>query len=115
MLDKETLKWLEEREERFNMDGVYSSSTWIPSIFIAHALTPDWKDAAEFEARVAAKMAEGMKGDHCCLFACLYTLPSYELKKHPQHGNCGWCNMRRYRLDVEEEEMDQETEECRKD
>ena len=51
------LKWLEEREERFVIHGIYSNPQIIPSYWQTFAITPDYKDAAEFEARVAKKLA----------------------------------------------------------
>ena len=55
-LTKQELKWMEERKHRLLWSGVYSnpclSGAW--KIFLA----PDYKDAAEFEARCAKILAK---------------------------------------------------------
>ena len=50
-------KWLGEREERFAIHVIYSNPQIIPSYWQTFALTPDYKDAAEFEARVVMALA----------------------------------------------------------
>lgn len=48
--------WLEKRQERYEAYGFYSIASQ-KAVFMEYWLTPDYRDAAEFEARVARLLA----------------------------------------------------------
>lgn len=83
-------KWLEEREERFAIHGIYSNPQIIPSYWQTFALTPDYKDAAEFEARVAKALAGPIHLTPCNEMDCEYVSIS-----------CPSCRLKHARLEAE--------------
>ena len=100
MLDAETLEWLERREDRYSETGYYISPWDFPRMSLfGMTERPNYKDAAEFEARVAVYLAKS---------PCL-TCPS------SIYGNCETrktargrevieaCRLKHARLAVEEE------------
>ena len=82
------LKWLEEREHRLHWSGVYSnpclSGAW--KIF----LVPDYKDAAEFEARVAELLTGALYLTPCN--TCLYSTEKI---------SCRTCRLKYARIEAE--------------
>lgn len=62
MLDANTLQWLGRRKERLIARGVYSNPDRLIE-FLSDTLVPDYRDAAEFEARAAEKMATVICGE----------------------------------------------------
>lgn len=94
-------KWLERREDRCSETGYYISPWDFPgkSLF-GITERPNYKDAAEFEARVVAKLTES---------ACL-TCPENKpggcpTRKIVAHGreHVETCRLKHARLAVEEE------------
>ena len=62
MLDSKTLEWLERREYRLEKTGYYMSLWDFPKMTLWALLEKhDYRDAAEFEARVARCVTIGSK------------------------------------------------------
>ena len=120
MLTEQEKKWLKERKHRLHWSGVYSnpclSGAW--KMFLA----PDYKDAAEFEARVAVEAINLSSAD----VPCAHGMQSFWKTSCPlrntkiykdgklvdfQGEGCGeWCLLRMARLEVEQEK---EAEACK--
>ena len=109
MLTEAEKKWLGNREFANAVDyGAYSCpSCWwlnkeLEECILRRCLRfdPDYQDAAEFEARVAAKLSRMDWEDVPCAHGMSLFCP----KKGGPHINCGaWCLMREARLAVEAE------------
>lgn len=107
MLDDKTLEWLEEREWAKGVLGNYSCMKCqyrVPDDLLCifrrcPKENENFRDAAEFEARVAAKLANYDYTDPCLG------------KRHCPYAGKGWtcrrCNLKQARLAVEAE-MEQE-------
>ena len=100
MLTKQEKKWLKERENRPAPCGDRQEDCrGCLSRFCI--LMPDYQDAAEFEARVAAKLT--LKEpcplpEHADLDDCPYFI------EHEESAfSCRWCRLKRARIAVEEE------------
>lgn len=124
MLTKQEKKWLEERKHRKAPCGDETHHCVGCMVKYGCSLTPDWIDAAEFEARVAAKLAEhagsgGRRGGigtllrpHGCSW---YNADGYrETVCPPGHDidkctGIPFCNLYLARIAVEQE-MDDELE-----
>lgn len=65
-------------------------------------LYPDWEDAAEFEARVAAKLARTFDGPAPCERGEIKHFP-YESNGIGSRITCRWCRLKHARLAVEAE------------
>lgn len=101
MLDAKTLEWLERREDRYSETGYYISP-WDFSGKSLYGMTerPNWKDCAEFEARLNKHLIEGEEIDVPCShvpkpFGCPYS--------GTWNTPCEWCNLKELRLLVEKE------------
>lgn len=118
MLTKKDKEWLEKRERVLVANDLYSCAhcaqySDIYSVWTGYcaAIEPfecgiraNYRDAAEFEARVAAKLSRMDWEDVPCAHGMSLFCP----KKGGPHINCGaWCLMREARLAVEAE-MEQE-------
>ena len=110
MLTEEDRKWLEERRIATGEDGVYCRyCNKRPSIItggLCAGICPmfpaahQFRDAAEFEARVAAKLASMDYADVPCAHGMRIFCPRPGKAKQ----DCGtWCLMREARLAVEAE------------
>lgn len=124
MLTEKERKWLEERKHRKAPCGDETHHCVGCMVKYGCSLTPDWIDAAEFEARVAAKLAEhagsgGRRGGigtllrpHGCSW---YNADGYrETVCPPGHDidkctGIPFCNLYLARIAVEQE-MDDELE-----
>ena len=98
MLTEKERKWLEERKYRKAPCGDETHHCVGCMVKYGCSLTPDWIDAAEFEARVAARLAGAWAigedmcfNNHCQLF---------------DKDRCTACYLKNARIAVEEE-MDQ--------
>ena len=101
MPDEKTLEWLERREYRLEKTGYYMSP-WDFTNKTLFCMTerPNWKDCAEFEARVAAKLAgTGPEPcEHGKVKHCPWPRSVIEGKRM-----CSFCRMKYARVEVEEE------------
>ena len=101
MLDKATLEWWENRDLCVKCEGffycMYRKSPYGLNVRFCKLYTPerlsepDYKDALEFEARVAANLANEEDcpiTDGCVFFG---------------EGVCAWCKLKEARLTVEQE------------
>lgn len=100
MLTEQERKWLKHRDRNLFSFGLYLAFT--PGM--SPALI-DYRDAAEFEARVAEKLT--LKEpcplpEHADLDDCPYFIEDEE-----SAFSCRWCSLKRARIAVEEE-MDNE-------
>jgi hypothetical protein len=100
MLTEQERKWLKQRDRNLFSFGLYLAFT--PGM--SPALI-DYRDAAEFEARVAEKLT--LKEpcplpEHADLDDCPYFIEDEE-----SAFSCRWCSLKRARIAVEEE-MDNE-------
>ena len=100
MLREQERKWLKQRDRNLFSFGLYLAFT--PGM--SPALI-DYRDAAEFEARVAEKLT--LKEpcplpEHADLDDCPYFIEDEE-----SAFSCRWCSLKRARIAVEEE-MDNE-------
>lgn len=125
MLDESTLQWLKKSSAcRFCHPGeectgapvsaesvgwagyAYPHSECIHCRYFPQPLG-DFRDAAEFEARVAAKMAEPwiLSGGkpHCPHNGCIVPLLRQKLKPRDAERICAWCKLKDARLAVEAE------------
>lgn len=109
LTEADTLKWLERRENRYSATGYYISLWDFPgkTLFVMTE-RPNYKDAAEFEARVAAKLARGVTygelpcgADPDCPDK---NMDKYNTKETPLLG-CQMCVLRAARLAVETGEL----------
>ena len=111
MLTEKERKWLEEREEKHFICR-YCTHThiekthcqYVPPFYnqwcYLFAENQDWEYAAEFEARVAAKLASMDYEDVPCAHGMKIFCPRPDKPKQ----DCGtWCLMREARLAVEAE------------
>ena len=113
MLSDKDREWLEKREERGDYYCYHCTDGRLHFECLAAWDAPnncpledaqDFRDAAEFEARVAAKLSRMDWEDVPCAHGMSLFCP----KKGGPHINCGaWCLMREARLAVETE-MEQE-------
>ena len=100
MLTEQERKWLKQRDRNLFSFGLYLAFT--PGM--SPALI-DYRDAAEFEARVAEKLTlkepcplpEHADHDDC----------PYFIEDEESAFSCRWCSLKRARIAVEEE-MDNE-------
>ena len=97
MLTEAEKKWLETRLQNLKVSGWFSCTEGelIPLVnFHRKHLNSDWQDAAEFEARVAASIAQDA-----------YNCAQDEMLFQHQEGDRpqGWYILRDARLVVEEE------------
>ena len=106
MLDEKTLGWLEKRKclclRCYNFrDCLHLGRDFKNcSDFYRYDIQPDFRDAAEFEARVAAKLTKMDIEDVPCAHGMKLFCP----KKNGPDVYCGaWCLVREARLAVEEE------------
>lgn len=114
MLTEQERKWLEKRKFRCSYcihykGGIEGTCFWCPDRkkfeTSAYSLVPDYRDAAEFEARVAEKLTlkepcplpENADLDDCPYFT----------EDDGSAFSCRWCRLKRARITVEEE-MDNE-------
>lgn len=98
MLTESEKQWIEHREAMQFLTGTYIADfeeypLWNPG--------KDWQEAAEFEARVAAKLANPhwavcWNSDSCLEFDGSKDEPRW-------WWNCEWCRLKHARLQVEEE------------
>ena len=104
MLTEDEKRWLEEREQVELRHGLYSCGhcKWRSDVFDEYTgycaaefrdcpIMGDYRDAAEFSERVAAKLAESEDchiTDDCVFFG---------------EGICAWCKLKDARLAVERE------------
>lgn len=95
MLTEREKKWLEERKHRKAPCGDETHHCVGCMVKCGCSLTPDWIDAAEFEARVAARLAGAWAigedmcfNNHCQLF---------------DKDRCTACYLKNARIAVEEE------------
>lgn len=101
MLDKATIEWWKNRNLCVKCKGyfycMYGEHTTGFSVRFCNLYTPerlsepDYKDALEFEARVAANLADKEDchiTDDCVFFG---------------EGICAWCKLKEARLTVEQE------------
>ena len=100
MLTEQERKWLKQRDRNLFSFGLYLAFTsgMSPALI-------DYRDAAEFEARVAEKLT--LKEpcplpEHADLDDCPYFIEDEE-----SAFSCRWCSLKRARIAVEEE-MDNE-------
>lgn len=106
MLTEQERKWLEERKNRPALcGGPLNYCGYGCLVRYGCPLTPDYQDAAEFEARVAEKLT--LKEpcplpEHADLDDCPYFIEDEE-----SAFSCRWCSLKRARIAVEEE-MDNE-------
>lgn len=96
MLTEQERKWLKQRDRNLFSFGLYLAFT--PGM--SPALI-DYRDAAEFEARVAEKLT--LKEpcplpEHADLDDCPYFIEDEE-----SAFSCRWCSLKRARIAVEEE------------
>lgn len=92
MLDKKTKEWLERREYRLEKTGYYMSLwDFMNKTLFGMTEMPNWKDCAEFEARVAAKIAVE---SHNCGYCKIFDICN---------GICEWERLKYARIEVEEE------------
>lgn len=114
MLTQNEKNWLEEREKRPVPCSLNESWNWCLNICSGQTLplrpscpmVPDYRDAAEFEARVAAHLATALMTRNWddSLSCCPPSLTERECaKKHPQDLDCHWCHLKYARIAVEEE------------
>ena len=130
MLDAKTLKWLEDRERTELTHGLYSCAhCWhcTTELDLYHGyctasedyclIVPDFRDAAEFEARLNKRLVEGEEIDKPCShlpkpLACPYPKkllePREDISPHCPYTKkwntpCEWCSLKELRLLVEEE------------
>lgn len=113
MLTDKDKEWLEKRERVLVANGLYSCAhcaqySDIYSVWTGYcaAIEPfecciraDFRDAAEFEARVAAKLAQNTQAVPCIEHGCPHGMPLIWL--------CVSCRLKYARLAVEAE-MEQE-------
>ena len=97
MLTESELAWLTQRDDI----EVACDSYRVPGLDDGYDLDPDWQDAAEFEARVASKLANPQwavcwNSDSCLEFDGSKDEPRW-------WWNCEWCRLKHARLQVEEE------------
>ena len=100
MLTEQERKWLKQRDRNLFSFGLYLAFT--PGM--SPALI-DYRDAAEFEARVAEKLTlkePCPRPEHADLDDCPYFIEDEE-----SAFSCRWCSLKRARIAVEEE-MDNE-------
>ena len=98
MLTESEKQWIEHREAMQFLTGTYIADfeeypLWNPG--------KDWQEAAEFEARVAAKLANPQwavcwHSDSCLEFGGSKDEPRWV-------WDCEWCRLKHARLQVEEE------------
>lgn len=101
MLTEQEKKWLEERKHRKSPCGDETHHCVGCLVRCGCSLTPDWIDAAEFEARVAEKLTlkepcplpENADLDDCPYFT----------EDEESAFSCRWCRLKRARIAVEEE------------
>lgn len=109
MLTKQERKWLEERKNLCKRCTRHSSAVVYCSCghnfnTNAYSLTPDYCDAAEFEARAKVIALHIDIEDAPCAHGMTMFCPA----KHFKGKGCGdWCRMRMAHLQVEQE-MDNE-------
>lgn len=131
MLDDKTLEWLKNRELDCIESGYYScghcphhTDDW--NVWTGHCWIdigtcpielPDWKDCADFEARLNKHLIEGEEIDKPCShlpkpLACPYPKkllePGEDISPHCPFTKkwdtpCEWCSLKELRLLVEEE------------
>ena len=104
MLTESEREWLEERDNWFSpwcsrCDGRFHCDEH--KLYGKCSLTPDTDDAALFEARVAAKLANPQwavcwNSDSCLEFGGSKDEPRW-------WWDCEWCRLKHARLQVEEE------------
>lgn len=94
MLTESEKKWIEQREAMQFLTGTYIAD------FEEYPLWnsgKDWQEAAEFEARVAAKLADWLARDMGC-FVC-----GEKICKKQKDRSCGEKLLQAARLAAEEE------------
>ena len=111
MLTKQEKKWLEERKHRKAPCGDEMSHCVGCLVRCGCSLTPDWIDAAEFEARVAVVAANGaqpcLQYDYDCPYGYAGDCPDNCDGNYNRFGTQATrCGLKHARLYVEEE-MDQ--------
>ena len=106
MLTEAEKKWLKARRENRCKGGyfAFTSDSIMDFVRYHRVLTPDWKDCAEFEARLNKRLLEGQEIDMPCShlpsdFSCPYTKVQLDTPCQP----CEWCNLKELRLMVEAE------------
>ena len=98
MLTEQERKWLKQRDRNLFSFGLY--------LVFTPGMSPaliDYRDAAEFEARVAEKLT--LK-EPCPLpkNAGLHDCPySYFIEDEESAFSCRWCRLKRARIAVEQE------------
>ena len=111
MLTKQEKKWLEERKKRTqhcdtcpNRVGYYELCSCRSRSLYGLSLCPDYRDAAEFEARAKIIALHLDIEDVPCAHGMRMFCPA----KHFKGKGCGdWCRMRMAHLQAEKE-MDNE-------
>lgn len=101
MLTDKEKRWLEGRKHRKAPCGDETHHCVGCMVKCGCSLTPDWIDAAEFEARVAEKLTlkepcplpENADLDDC----------PYFIEDEESAFSCRWCRLKRARIAVEEE------------
>lgn len=96
MLTEQERKWLKQRDRNLFSFGIYLAFTPVMSPALI-----DYRDAAEFEARVAEKLT--LKEpcplpEHADLDDC-----PYFIEDDGSAFSCRWCRLKRARITVEEE------------
>ena len=111
MLTQNEKNWLEEREKRSAPCSLNESWNWCLNICIGQTLplrhpcpmVPDYRYAAEFEARVAAKLAIArMEVNWDDDFSCCPP-ETGERECSKKRLDCQWCWLKNARLAVESE------------
>ena len=123
MMDKQTLEWMERRKNlctrcykrgwcragamhNFNTTKCHYFEMSAPGRITGYTFE-DYSDAAEFEARVAVKMAEPwiLSGGkpNCPRNGCIVPMQRQKLKPRDAERICAWCVIKYARLAVERE------------
>lgn len=123
MLTQNEKNWLEEREKRPAPCSLNESWNWCLNICIGQTLplrhpcpmVPDYRDAAEFEARVAMLLAGGesfcppaeevhrWEKDSKCAWDILGDMKEVDYPEEKTSAACKWCSIKAARIAVEAE------------
>ena len=102
MLDGKTLEWLEARKKRLKETGMFAPY-FVDKVglhWFDYSLIEDWKDCAEFEARLNKHLLAGEEIDKPCSHMPMYLACPYT---DEWNSPCEWCTLKELRLLVEAE------------